>query len=126
MLCVRAHEICICRYWLMSLFWPVQKAAVAVVKLLFLQDALPISNDGWTPLLWAAQKGHDAVVKLLLEKGAQLGSKAHRSETPPFWAQQQGHEAVVKQLLETYAQLVAKTNTHYPPRLLPSVEKRLE
>ena len=65
---------------------------------------------GRTPLSWAAGNGYEAMVKLLLEKGADLETKAsidpdlkdsQSGRTPLSWAAGNGHEAMVKLLLET-------------------------
>jgi ankyrin repeat protein len=61
-----------------------------------------------TPLSYAAEKGHEAVVKLLLEKGAELESRALGVRTPLSWAAEKGREAVVKLLLEKGAELESR------------------
>jgi len=62
-------------------------------------QAIFVSCNGEKPLSWAAACGHDAVMKLLLEKGADLGSKANDGRTPLSWATEDGYEALVKLLL---------------------------
>jgi len=76
------------------------------------QDIDKRDSYGRTPISYAAQNGHMAVVRLLLEKGADIDSKAKgkivAGMTPLSYAAQNGHTAVVRLLLEKGADIDSK------------------
>ncbi|KAK2669720.1 hypothetical protein RAB80_015246 [Fusarium oxysporum f. sp. vasinfectum] len=74
------------------------------------------NDDGGCTLLNAAcAKGYVEVVKMLLERGADVTSKANNGVTPLEAASAEGHVEVVKMLLQKGADLTTKNNDGWTP-----------
>jgi len=97
--------------------------ALAAGPALFNDDVWDSDNLGKMPTLrdtWlyrAAEGGHKAIVKLLLDRKADIDTKADNGMTPLAWAAQQGHEEIVRLLLEEGADPSLKDDEDSTPLL---------
>jgi len=86
--------------------WPVV-FIIALGVVLYVAFVMPGPNE---KLLAAAKNGDIAAVENLLEKGADVNTRAKDGWTPLMHAAQNGHTAVVKALIENGADVNAKAN----------------
>ncbi|OBT43608.1 hypothetical protein VE00_07037 [Pseudogymnoascus sp. WSF 3629] len=72
-------------------------------------------NDDLTPLCLAALNGSESTVKLLLNRGACIDPKSHKTRTPLDLAAMNGHDMVVTMLLNNSANINGSDRSGYTP-----------